>query len=54
MLSRDGEDTLRFHTASWDLSIDLKAGSAAIIVIGARSRDAYGDIPVRSASPIVK
>jgi 3-mercaptopyruvate sulfurtransferase SseA len=40
------EDTLRFHTDAWDLSVDLKAGLAAI-VIDARSRDAYiaGHIP---------
>jgi rhodanese-related sulfurtransferase len=35
------EDKLRFHTDSWDLSVDLKAGLAAIVVIDARSRDAY-------------
>jgi hypothetical protein len=34
------EDTLRFHTAAWDLSVDLKAGLAAIVAIDARSRDA--------------
>jgi len=41
------EDKLRFHTDSWDLSVDLKAGLAAIVVIDARSRDAYiaGHIP---------
>ena len=40
------EDTLRFHTDAWDLSVDLKAGLAAI-VIDARCRDAYiaGHIP---------
>src|SRR6516162_9062972 len=40
------EDTLRFHTAAWDLSVDLKAGFAAI-VIDARCRDASiaGHIP---------
>jgi rhodanese-related sulfurtransferase len=39
-------DKLRFHTDSWDLSVDLKAGLAAI-VIDARARDAYiaGHIP---------
>jgi rhodanese-related sulfurtransferase len=38
---------LRFHTDSWDLSVDLNAGLAAIVVIDARSRDAYiaGHIP---------
>ena len=41
------EDKLRFHTDSWDLSVDLKATLAAIAVIDARSRDAYiaGHIP---------
>ena len=41
------EDKLRFHTDSWDLSVDLKAALAAIVVIDARSRDAYiaGHIP---------
>jgi rhodanese-related sulfurtransferase len=46
--NRDGEeDKLRFHTDSWDLSVDLKAGLAAIVVIDARSREAYiaGHIP---------
>jgi len=40
------EDKLRFHTAAWDLSVDLKAGLAAI-VIDARCRDASiaGHIP---------
>jgi rhodanese-related sulfurtransferase len=40
-------DKLRFHTDSWDLSVDLKAGVSEIIVIDARSRDAYaaGHIP---------
>jgi rhodanese-related sulfurtransferase len=41
------EDKLRFHTDSWDLSVDLKAAFADIVVIDARSRDAYiaGHIP---------
>jgi|SRR5271167_2339363 len=41
------EDRLRFHTDSWDLSVDLKAGVSEIVVIDARSRDAYaaGHIP---------
>ena len=41
------EDKLRFHTDSWDLSGDLKAALADIVVIDARSRDAYiaGHIP---------
>jgi rhodanese-related sulfurtransferase len=34
-------DKLRFHTDSWDLSVDLKAALADIVVIDARSRDAY-------------
>ena len=32
---------LRIHTDSWDLSLDLKAGHSEIVVIDARSRDAY-------------
>ena len=41
------QDKLRFHTDSWDLSVDLRAGLAGIVVIDARSRDAYiaGHIP---------
>ncbi len=41
------EDKLRLHTNSWDLSVDLKADFADIVVIDARSRDAYiaGHIP---------
>jgi rhodanese-related sulfurtransferase len=41
------EAKLRFHTDSWDLSVDLKAGVSEIVVIDARSRDAYaaGHIP---------
>jgi len=41
------EDKLRFHTDSWDLSVDLRAGLSKIVVIDARSRDAYaaGHIP---------
>jgi 3-mercaptopyruvate sulfurtransferase SseA len=41
------EDKLRFHSAAWDLSADLKTGLAAIVVIDARCRDAYiaGHIP---------
>ena len=40
-------DKLRFHTDSWDLSVDLRAGLFGIVVIDARSRDAYsaGHIP---------
>ena len=41
------EDKLRFHTDSWDLSVDLRTGLSEIVVIDARSRDAYavGHIP---------
>jgi rhodanese-related sulfurtransferase len=41
------EEKLRFHTDSWDLSVDLKAALADIVVIDARPRDAYvaGHIP---------
>jgi rhodanese-related sulfurtransferase len=40
-------DKLRFHTDSWDLSVDLKAGNDDIVVVDARSREAYaaGHIP---------
>jgi len=40
-------DKLRFHTDSWDLSVDLKSGCADIVVIDARSGEAYqaGHIP---------
>src|ERR1700704_5617757 len=41
------DDKLRFHTDSWDLSVDLKSGCADIVVIDARSGDAYqaGHVP---------
>jgi len=41
------EDKLRFHTDSWDLSVDLRAGLSDIVVIDARSREACaaGHIP---------
>ena len=41
------QDKLRFHTDASDLSVDLKAGLAGIVVVDARSRDAYaaGHIP---------
>jgi len=41
------EDKLRFHTDSWDLSVDLRAGLSDIVVIDARPRDTYaaGHIP---------
>ena len=47
------EDKLRFHTDSWDLSVDLKAALADIVVIDARSRDAYiaGPHPRRGQLP---
>jgi hypothetical protein len=50
------EDKLRFHTDSWDLSVDLKAGLSDIVVIDARSRDAYvaGHTPGLSASHIAR
>ena len=40
-------DKLRFHTDCWDLSVDLKADHPAVVVIDARSRDAYraGHVP---------
>jgi len=40
-------DKLRFHTDAWDLSVDLQASHPLVIVIDARSRDAYraGHIP---------
>ena len=40
-------DKLRFHTDSWDLSVDLEAGQPDIVVIDARSQQAYaeGHIP---------
>ncbi|MBV9017078.1 MAG: rhodanese-like domain-containing protein [Alphaproteobacteria bacterium] len=46
-------DKLRFHTDSWDLSVDLKSGRADIVVIDARSRDAYqaGHIPGAASFP---
>ena len=34
-------DKLRFHTDAWALSADLKAKHPAIVVIDARSHDAY-------------
>src|SRR5262245_58644136 len=34
-------DKLRFHTDASDLSVDLRAKHPAIVVIDARSRDAY-------------
>jgi 3-mercaptopyruvate sulfurtransferase SseA len=45
------QDKLRFHTDSWDLSVDLKSGRSEIVVIDARSRDAFagGHFPAPSA-----
>src|SRR5260370_5240049 len=42
-------DKLRFHTDSWDLSVDLKSGHPDIIVIDARSREAYADGHIQGA-----
>jgi rhodanese-related sulfurtransferase len=46
-------DKLRFHTDSWDLSVDLKFGRSEIVVIDAPSRDAYaaGHIPCSVSFP---
>ena len=46
-------DKLRFHTDSWDLSVDLKAGLPGIVVIDARGCDAYaaGHIPSAVSFP---
>ena len=46
-------EKLRFHTDSWDLSVDLKSGLAEVVVIDARSRDAYeaGHIPGAMSFP---
>ena len=35
------EHKLRFHTDLWDLSVDLRSGYSDIVVIDARSCDAY-------------
>ena len=42
-------DKLRFHTDSWDLSVDLKSGHLEIVVIDARSREAYAEGHIPSA-----
>ena|SRR5712691_3465053 len=42
-------DKLRFHTDAWDLSVDLKAGHPGIVVIDARSRDAYAQAHIPGA-----
>ncbi len=46
-------EKLRFHTDSWDLSVDLKAGLRDIVVIDARSPEAYaaGHIPGARSLP---
>jgi rhodanese-related sulfurtransferase len=47
------QDRLKYHTDSWDLSVDLKSGHPDIIVIDARSREAYraGHIPGARSFP---
>ena len=42
-------DKLRFHTDAWDLSVDLKAMHPAIVVIDARSPDAYAQAHIPGA-----
>ena len=42
-------DKLRFHTDSWDLSVDLRSGHSAIVVIDARSREAYAQAHIPGA-----
>jgi rhodanese-related sulfurtransferase len=46
-------DKLKYHTDSWDLSVDLKSGHPDIAVIDARSREAYraGHIPGARSFP---
>jgi len=46
-------DKLKYHTDSWDLSVDLKSGHPDIVVIDARSREAYraGHIPGARSLP---
>jgi len=46
-------DKLKYHTDSWDLSVDLKSGHPDIVVIDARSREAYlaGHIPGARSFP---
>jgi hypothetical protein len=49
------QDRLKYHTDSWDLSVDLKSGHPDIIVIDARSREASpGIFPEPAAFPIVR
>src|SRR5712692_9198749 len=47
------QDKLKYHTDSWDLSVDLKSGYPGIVVIDARSREAYraGHIPGARSFP---
>jgi rhodanese-related sulfurtransferase len=47
------QDKLRYHTDSWDLSVNLKSGHPDIVVIDARSREAYraGHIPGARSFP---
>jgi rhodanese-related sulfurtransferase len=42
-------DKLRFHTDSWDLSVDLRSGHSEIVVIDARSREAYSQAHIPGA-----
>src|SRR5215470_16392541 len=42
-------DKLRFHTDAWDLSVDLKGQNPEIVVIDARSRDAYAQAHIPGA-----
>ena len=42
-------DKLRFHTDAWDLSVDLRSGCSEIVVIDARSRDAYAQAHIPGA-----
>jgi len=42
-------DKLRFHTDAWDLSVDLRSGHPEIVVIDARSRDAYAQAHIPGA-----
>ncbi len=42
-------EKLRFHTDAWDLSVDLKSGHPDIVVIDARSRDAYAQAHIPGA-----
>jgi rhodanese-related sulfurtransferase len=47
------QDKLKYHTDSWDLSVDLKSRQPDIVVIDARSPDAYraGHIPGARSFP---